>query len=547
MGCWHAWDAMKASRHALLCCLVVVLGCSGSPQNAPSSPYLRLSGVDEVPTLDPAIGYDTTSWFFEQMIFNTLVDYDDEGRIVPELARSWTQSADGLDVSFRLRDDVRFSNGRALRPADFKYSLERVLRPQTHSQGVEFFRTIAGADDFIAGRAGDVRGIQTRAADVLRIVLARPDPLLFHKLAMQFAAVVPREEVERWGEDFARHPVGTGAFVLREWSSGRRLLLERNPYYFIPGKPLLAGVVRLVGVSDQLAWFKYQAGMLDVTTIPPAEFPRVVADPRYATLLRKQTSLRTTYLGFNCAVAPFTDRRVRRAISHAINKSKLLELINNRGVAANEILPPKMPGYDPAAPHYDFDPARARALLAEAGYPQGFSTTLWVRSDEDTRRMAQAIQQDLSDVGIHADIRPIAWAPFLEAVRTPALVPMFVLGWEADFPDPSNFLEVLFHSKNRGSNNDTFYSNARVDRLLDRAATMIEPQRRLQLLRQVQRLVMDDAPWVPLYYPVTYEVVQPRVRGYRLPPLRPPRLEEVWLSGVNASAATAAPPGRPAS
>jgi len=531
----------------LVCGLILLLGCRSSQQNEAPSPYLRLSGVDEVPTLDPAIGYDTTSWLFEQMIFNTLVDYDDSGHIVPELARSWSESADGRVVTFQLRDDVRFSNGRRLVAADFKFSLERVLRPQTRSQGVEFFRTIAGAEDFIAGRSDQVRGIEARDRQVLRIELQRPDPLLLHKLAMQFAAVVPREEVERWGEDFARHPVGTGPFVLREWSSGRRLLLERNANYFLPGRPRLAGVIRLVGVSDQLAWFKYESGTLDVTTIPPAEFPRVIRDPDFAPLLRKQTSLRTTYLGLNCTMAPFTDARVRRAINHAVNKGKLLQLINNRGVAARSILPPKMPGYDPTIPGYDFDPVRARSLLAEAGYPNGFSTSLWIRSDEDTRRLAQAIQQDLADVGVHAEIHPIAWGPFLEAVRTPGLVPMFVLGWEADFPDPSNFLEVLFHSKNRGSNNDTFYSSPNVDRLLDLASTSIDQGARLRLLQQVERLIMADAPWVPLYYPVTYEVVQPRVRGYHLPPLRPPRLEEVWLADVNDAAATSARPGPPSS
>lgn len=524
----------------VVCVLIALLaGCSGSQPTAAPPDYLRLAGVDDVPTLDPAIGYDTTSWFFEQMLFNTLLDYDDDGQLVPELARAWDVSPDGRTYVFHLRDDVRFSNGRSLVAADVKFSLERVLRPRTRSQGIEFFSGIAGAREFVAGTASEVRGLQPVSDHELRVELEHFDPLWLHKLAMQFAAVVPHEAVEQWGEDFAQHPVGSGPFVLGEWIRGQRLVLERNPHYFAPNRPRLAGVVRTVGVNDQLAWFRYEAGELDVAqTIPPPEFPRVIRDPAFAPLLKRETSLRTQYLGLNCEVAPFSDRRVRQAVAHAVNKTKLLRLINNRGIEASDILPPNMPGANPndaQRPRYQFDPARARALLADAGYPNGFASTLWVRSDEDGRRMAQAIQQDLADVGIKVEIRPIAWGPFLQAVRTPGLVPLFQLGWEADFPDPSNFLEVLFHSKNRGSNNDVFYSNTAVDSLLDHAAVTIEPAARLELLGQADRLIMADSPWVPLYHPVAYQVVSRRVRDFRLHPLRPARVEGVWLDGGGAA------------
>jgi ABC-type transport system substrate-binding protein len=527
--------------------LVALVACR-EPQPELPPDYLRLAGVDEVPTLDPAVGYDTTSWFFEQMLFNTLVDYDDAGELIPELATGWEVSDDGLRYGFRLHGGVRFSHGRPLVAADVKYSLERVLRPHTRSQGIEFFASIAGAADFVAGRALDVAGIERRGDHEILFRLAAPDPLFLHKLALQFAAVVPQEVVDRWGEDFSRHAVGSGPFVLVEWLSGQRLVVRRNPDYFLPGIPQLAGAVRLSGVSDQLGWFKFEAGELDVSAIPPPEFPRVIATPEYGPRLRRETSLRTQYLGLNCALAPFTDVRVRRAISHAINKEKLLRLINNRGVLARGILPPKMPGYDPQLPTYDFNPERARALLAEAGLADGFATTLWARNDEDARRLAQSIQQDLAAVGVRAEIRAIAWGPLLQAVKTEGQVPMFLLGWEADFPDPSNFLEVLFHSKNRGSNNDAFYSNPAVDALLDRAATMVAGDERVALLQQIEGMIMAEAPWVPLYHPVAYQVVQARVRNYRLHPLRPARLDDVSVSDApSAAAARRLPPDLPAS
>jgi ABC-type transport system substrate-binding protein len=513
------------------CIVLFLAGCgvsSGSEDHA--GPFLRLADQDEVPTLDPARGYDTASWQFEEMLFNTLVDYDPAANLIGELATDWEISADHLTYTFHIRNDVRFSTGRPLVAGDVRYSIERVLRPRTRSQGAEFFRNIRGADTCTAAQC-EVEGIEIPAPHTVRFQLRAIDPLFLHKLAMPFAAAVPQEEVERWGEDFARHPVGSGPFVLAEWMPGQRLLFLRNPDYFVPGVPRLAGVLRLVGVNDDLAWLKYEAGQLDVANIPPAEFPRVIHAERYRPLLRHVTTMRTQYVGMNCRMQPFTDRRVRQAMNFAVNKQKLLRLINDRGVVANGFLPPNMPGYNPNVRGYPFDPQRARELLAAAGYAAGFATTLWARSDDNTLRLAQAIQQDLAEVQVQVRIKPIAWAPFLEAVRQPDLVPMFLLGWEADFPDPSNFLEVLLHSKYIGSNNDTNYSNPEVDALLDAAAHTADAAARLRLLQDVEQRAVADAPWIFLYHPVSYAVVNRRVRDFQLHPLRPARLDRVWLAG----------------
>ncbi|MFI5397320.1 MAG: ABC transporter substrate-binding protein [Candidatus Binatia bacterium] len=512
-------------------------GCTSSSGSGTESPslYLRLAGSDEVPTLDPARGYDTSSWQFEQALFTTLVDYDADTDLVPRLATDWAVSADRRTYTFHLRADVRFTNGRTVTAGDVKYSIERVLNPHTRSQGAEFFRVISGAEACTEASC-TVAGIEAPDAQTLRFTLRAFDPLFLHKLAMPFAAAVPAEEVARWGEDFARHPVGSGPFMLQEWISGQRLMLVRNPDYFIPGLPRLEGLQRFVGVNDDLAWLKYESGQLDISSIPPAEFPRVIREPRYQTLLHHVTTMTTNYLGMNCRMAPFTDRRVRQAMNYAVNKEKLLRLINNRGVVAKSFLPPNMPGHDPDLTGYPFDARRARQLLEAAGYAAGFRTTLWVRSDETTLRMAESVQQDLADVNVQIQIKALAWGPFLEAVRSPDLAPFFLLGWEADFPDPSNFLEVLLHSKNIGSNNNTNYSNTEVDALLDQAAHTVDSQARVKLLQEVERLATTDAPWVFLFHPVTYDIVLPRVQGFRLHPLRPPRLDEVRLADERSPA-----------
>lgn len=528
------------SARLLVILLLVLAGCGSTSDSAVPPSYLRLADQDDIPTLDPARGYDTASWQFEEMLFNTLVDYDADGALVPELATDWEVSADQLTYIFHLRRGVRFTNGRALRAADVRYSIERVLDPHTRSQGAEFFHGIVGAADCQPEHCR-VSGISTPDDHTLRIALTAFDPLFLHKLAMLFAAAVPAEEVQRWGEDFARHPVGSGPFELQEWLPGQRLVVKRNPDYFVPGVPRLAGVVRLVGVNEELEWLKYESGQLDVAAIPPAEFPRVIHAARYQPLLQHVTTLRTNYLGMKCDREPFTDRRVRQAMNYAVNKAKLLQLINDRGVVANSFVPPNMPAYSPDLGGYPFDPQRARELLAAAGYANGFSSTLWVRSDETTLRLAQAVQQDLADVNVAVQIKALAWGPFLEAVRAADVVPLFMLGWEADFPDPSNFLEVLLHSKYIGSNNDTNYHNPDVDSLLDEAAHTVDPQARMRVLAAVESRAASDAPWVFLFHPVSYAVVAPRVRGFRLHPLRPARFEEVWLADAPALSASPSP------
>ncbi|MBI3782521.1 MAG: ABC transporter substrate-binding protein [Deltaproteobacteria bacterium] len=509
---------------------LLAFGCHDQTQPGPEdSGYLRIADKDEVPTLDPARGYDTASWQFEDMLFNTLVDYDDEGRLVPELATTFAVSEDKTSYTFQLRRDARFSNGRGVEARDVQFAIKRVLTPATKSPASEFFRGLVGAESCTTGECR-IDGIQTPDRFTIRFVLRQIDPLFLHKLAMPFAAAVPEEEVARWGEDFARHPVGSGAFVLREWQAGQRLVFVRNQQYFAAGTPRVAGIVRLVGVNDDLAWLKYESGQLDITNIPPPEFPRVIREASYQPLLRKVTTLRTQYLGMNCRIAPFDDKRVRQALNYAVNKEKMLRLINGRGIVAKGFVPPNMPGYESPVGGYPFEPAKARDLLAAAGHPNGFNTVLWIRNDDTALRLAESIQQDLADVGIDARIKPIAWASFLEAVKATDLVPMFLLGWEADFPDAANFLEVLLHSKFIGTNNNTNYSNPHVDELLDAAASSPDPDARAKLLQNVEALAFDDAPWVFLYHPVAYEIVSQRVRDFALNPLRPARFDRVWLA-----------------
>ncbi|MGH7949960.1 MAG: ABC transporter substrate-binding protein, partial [Candidatus Binataceae bacterium] len=351
-----------------------------------------------------------------------------------------------------------------------------------------------------------------------------------HKLSMPFAAAIPREAAEKWGEDFSQHAVGSGPFKLRQWIGGQRIALVRNPNYHIKGVPRLDAVDMLLGVNGELEWLKFEAGEIDVATIPPAEFPYVMKTSALRALTLHKTDIRVQYLGMNCEMWPFTDVRVRRAFNYAINREKLVKLLNGRGVAARGILPPNLPGSDPAVKGYAYEPGKARRLLEDPAVPRGYAPELWVRADQTALTLAQSIQQDLALVGINIALKPLAWGPLLDAIRQPRTVQLFQMGWEADFPDPDNFLNVLLTRRQWGANNDTFYYDPRVDELVDEAAPIADLTRRYELYREAERIVIDDAPWVPLYNPVSYVIRQPWVRDYQLNPLRPTRLEQVWLA-----------------
>jgi len=510
---------------------ILAWGCrSARPHATGGRSVLRLATRDDVPTLDPVAGYDTASWAFEQMLYDTLVRYSDSGvQLVPDAAVRWETSADARTFTFHLRRNIRFSNGRTVSSGDFKFEIERVLDPANNSQGIEYYRGIEGAPLYSSGRAKSVAGIKTPDPWTIIFQLASPDPIFLAKLAMPFAAAVPPEVVARYGKDFSRHAIGSGPFMLKEWKSGQRIVLVRNPYYFLPGLPRLDAVSEEIGVDDNLQWLKYETGEIDIASIPPAEFPWVMKTPRLKALVLSQVSLATSYLGMNCQIPPFTDVRVRRAFNYAINKDKLVAVFNHRGVPASTILPPGLPGYDPSIRGYPYDPRKARQLLEQAGIPKDFAPQLWIRADETQMMLAQSIQQDLALVDVHLQLRPVAWPSLLQAIRQPGTVELVLSGWEADFPDPENFLEVLFARSQWGANNNSFYYNPHVDALLEKAALLTNLDERYKVYDQAQRMIINDAPWVLLYYPISYAIRQPWVHGYLLNPMRPARLERVWV------------------
>ena len=504
----------------------------------PEENVLRIAVPSDPRSLDPAIAYDVVTWPLVRTLFHGLVDYDDDLNLVPWHARSWTISEDGRTITFKLRQDIRFSNGRPITSEDFAYSLQRIMNPAVKSPGQGFYRNIAGARAFQDGSADRVSGLRTPDLETLEIELVQPDLPFLYCIAMPFAYAVPREEVERHGDEFGRYPVGSGPFTLARWQRGTGLRLEKNPGYYRADDIRLEAIDLMVGGDETLHMMMFERGELDIasvtsTGIPDADFIRVMNDPVLSKRVAHQALNAIQYLSMNTELPPFDNVNVRRAVNHAIDRERIVGLISDRGIPARGVLPPGMPGFNEALAGYDHDPEKARTLLEEAGFTEGFTTELMVTAQSGIdSKIGQAVQQDLAEVGITVEIRPVTGPTRIEATGTRGAVPFATFGWYQDYPDPSNFLDVLLNG-NRitevHSTNVAFYDNERVNALLNEASSSTDQGHRLALYQEAERLIVDDAPWVFLYYPQMYLLRQPWLKGLKLNPVWPIRYELMWV------------------
>ena len=491
--------------------------------NAKSGGNIVITYKDDVATLDPAIGYDWQNWSMIKSIFDGLMDYEPgTTNLRPGLAESYTVSDDGMVFTFKLRAGVKFHNGREMTADDVKYSLDRVTNPTTQSPGAGFFGSIKGFDEISSGAANALDGVKVLDPSTVEITLTRPDATFLHVMALNFASIVPQEAVVAAGDDFGKNPVGTGAFSLSEWTLGQRLVFEKNPDYWRAGIPYLDAVTFEVGQEPVVALLRLQNGEVDVPGdgIPPAKFQEVMSDPAQAARVVEGGQLHTGYITLNVNTPPMDDVRVRQAINMAINKDRIVQIINGRAVPATQPLPPSMPGYTEGYAGYAFDVDGAKALLAEAGHPDGFETELYVMNTDPNPRIAQAIQRDLDAIGVKAAIKSLAQANVIEAGGNGS-APMIWSGgmaWIADFPDPSNFYGPILGCAGavEGGWNWSWYCNEELDAMATKADSVTDADMvddRMNMWSEVYMGVMKDAPWVPVFNEQRYTMKSPRMGG----------------------------------
>jgi ABC-type transport system substrate-binding protein len=406
---------------------------------------------------------------------------------------------------------------------DLKYSIERAVWPETQGPGAGFFGSIAGFEEVSSGASKELSGIEVPDPYTIRFTLSRPDATFLHVLAINFSSAVPREEAEKWGQDFGTHPVGTGAYRMTEWTLGQRLVFERNTDYYHEGRPRLDRIIFEVGQEPLTALLRLEQGEVDILgdMIPPAKFLEVKNDPANADRIVEGGQLHTGYVTMNVKIPPFDNKAVRQAVNMAINKDRIVRIINGRAVPANQPLPPAMPGYAKDYEGYPYDPEKAKAMLAEAGFPDGFETELFAMNTDPNPRIAQAIQQDLAAIGIKAELKALAQANVIAAGGEEKGAPMIWSGgmaWIADFPDPSNFYGPILGCGGAvpGGWNWAWYCNEALDAKAAEADAMTDPARaeeRLALWRDIFLAIMDDAPWAPVFNEQRFTMKAERLGG----------------------------------
>jgi len=520
--CWGIPAARPAVFRIILAFLLASLlsGCHKSDDGRlPGYLYLRLN--NNPTTLDPALITDVQGGGIAAKLFNGLVRFNENLDIVPDIAQAWKLSDDQLTYNFRLRYDVTFSNGRKVTAQDVKYSFERVLMPQTKAPLTWVLDKIEGAGDVIAGKAAHVSGIRVVNDQTLAIKLEKPYGPFLSLLAMTTAYVIPREEVERTGQDFGTHPVGTGPYVLHEWKHGQHLILTSREDYF-DGRSRLSGIYYRVIPEDLTAVVEFETGRLDVLLIPSSEYRHFTTDPAWRDLVYGMPGLNSYYLGLNCTRPPFSDIRVRQAVNYGIDRQHILNTVfERRGVLAVGPIPPglwKNNVLPQALKGYSYDPQKARELIRQAG-AEGATIKIYISNEPEVLDIVTVIQGYLASIGLKAEITQLDWSAFKQAINE-GEPDAFWLSWWADYPDPEDFLYPLFDSGSIGAGgNRTRCQDPELDHLIETAQHTMNERQRYRLYRQADDRIIQNAPWVFMWHRSDYFVIQPWVKDFKIYPL----------------------------
>ena len=488
------------------------------------------------PTLDPHLTTDATSARIIVEVFGGLVTIDRNLDIVPDLAESWDISADGRVYTFNLREGAKFHDGKPVTAHDVQWSLERVTNPLTESPVADqYLGDIVGVKEKLAGDATTISGVRLIDEQTIEITIDEAKSYFLAKMTYPTGFVLDKENVEANPRSWFREPNGTGPFRLEEYEVGVTLVLGRNENFHL-GPPKLEEVeFKLSGGTSMLM---YENDEIHVAGVGLADLDRL-NDPTndlYPELETAPASFSVNYIGLNVNEPPLDDVKVRQALNLAIDKQEIATIVLGDLVKpADGILPPNFPGYDESVSGYDFDPIRARQLLEESKYggdleniPPITITTPGNFGANVSLDMEVILQMWERNLGITAEFQQTEYATFLKDLHK-GRFQMFDIGWIADYPDPENFLDILFHSES--TNNHTHYSNPEVDDLLLRARVETDTTTRYNLYNQAEQMILDDAPWVPLWFDGESKLlVKPNVHDYLLPPLIIPRYRYIYLT-----------------
>ncbi len=480
----------------------------------PRSQILMLEGgeTDNPDEYDPA----TTHGSGDYLIFEGLVTYDKDLEIIPALAAGWDISADATVYTFHIQPNAVFHNGKPVTANDVVYSWERAANPDTQSDTAStYLNDIVGVNEMLAGTADHISGLKVIDDHTLQVTIDSPKPYFLYKLTYPTANVVDRENIES-GAEWYRTPNGTGPYRLTRWVSMEMILYERFEDYY-GEKPAIPAILYTLYTGDEFRM--YEEGSVDMAGVPSYNIDRVTdpTEPLNKELVTS-VSLCTYYVKFDVAKPPFDDVKVRQAFNLAFDKEKYIEVVgNNSSIPAKGLYPPALPGYSLDLQGYEFDPQRARDLIAESSYgsveafPEIVFTTSGYGSYASSLAAAMS-EMWQKNLGVTISIKNIDPEIMLNKETEEEYGQLSTGGWCADYPDPQNFADVLLRSG--AEMNDGHYSNPELDRILDEAAVEPDVETRIALYQQAEQIIVEDAPYLFLFHGKNYELVKPYILGY---------------------------------
>ena len=528
---------MKKHISLLFCILAITTSCRHHSESEGKAIF-RYNEAAGISTLDPAFAKDQALIWATSQIYNGLVRLDTNLNVEPCIAKKWDISSDGLTYTFTLRDDVYFHKNplfknadstRKITASDFVYSLNRILDPQVASPGLWIFAHLA------------TNGFSAPNDSTFIVKLKEPFAPMLSLLSMPYCSVVPHEVADHYGSDFRNHPCGTGPFQFQYWKEGVKLVLRKNPNFFeydtvfdtemnptaINRLPYLDAIAVTFIIDKQTAFLEFVKGNLDFMNSLDASYKDEILTrtgqlkSKYADRIDMLSIpfLNTEYLGFLMDGKNQIPKAVRQAINYGFDRRKMMKYMrNNVGLpGCKGMIPAGLPGYDTAARYgYNYDPDKARHLLADAGYPNGDGLpAISLATTSSYLDLCKYIQQQLSIVGIDIklDVNPPA---ALREQMAQGKSPWFRGSWIADYPDAENYM-TLFYSPNHSPNgpNYTHFSSKAFDRLYKASLSETDPSVRLRLYRQMDSLVMDEAPVVVLYYDQILHFTHKNISGMR--------------------------------
>ena len=493
-------------------------------------------------TLDPAFTTGALEAEYVVHLFAGLTSLNEKLEVVPDLAEKWTVSNDGRVYLFTLRRGAKFHDGRAITAADVKFSLERVADPRLASPvALTYLGDIQGFSARMNGQAPEVSGIKVRDDVTIEISLDEPRVYFPAKLTYPVSYVVDQRNVST-GPDWWLKPNGSGPFSVSAFAPGERLSLVRHDA-FVGTKPTLVGVEYLAVPPVEA----YERDVIDIAVVDLADIDRVTdkSDPLNREL-KVRTDLDIQYLAMNVMAKPFDDPKVRQAFNHALDRDRIATVTLKRTVIkADGILPPGMPGRSDRVRGLDFDVSRARQLVSESSYRDArnfpeISLTVMGTRTAPAPEVNAIIATYRQSLGVDVRVRQLDRDAFMGATQRDRDRPqMFMTGWIADYADPQNFLDILFHSRSR--ENMARYASPEIDRDLEKARSERDSAVRTKLYQDIEARILQDAPWVPLWHNKRYILVKPWVQGYSAPSVVQPWLKAVSLKGRPALATPTAP------